>query len=107
MIEKNKRAKAIDALNQKIEQARVAFKNKRLEIQKHEKSTTSIEPTIIEINKLLESFGFSSVSLAKADKANLYKLIRADGTDAKETLSEGERTFITFLYFYHLLNGSE
>ncbi|MFH0083694.1 AAA family ATPase, partial [Pseudomonas aeruginosa] len=29
------------------------------------------------------------------------------GMDAKETLSEGERTFVTFLYFYHLLKGSD
>src|SRR5690606_21497986 len=27
-------------------------------------------------------------------------------SDAKQTLSEGERTFVTFLYFYHLLKGS-
>jgi wobble nucleotide-excising tRNase len=33
--------------------------------------------------------------------------VRPDGSDAKTTVSEGERTFITFLYFYHLLNGSE
>jgi wobble nucleotide-excising tRNase len=26
--------------------------------------------------------------------------------DAKETLSEGDRSFVTFLYFYHLLKGS-
>jgi len=36
-----------------------------------------------------------------------YKLIRPDGIEAKETLSEGEKTFVTFLYFYHLLQGSE
>jgi len=33
--------------------------------------------------------------------------VRLDGTDAKATLSEGEKTFVTFLYFYHLLKGSE
>lgn len=33
-------------------------------------------------------------------------MVRPDGTDAKATLSEGERTFISFLYFYHLLKGS-
>jgi wobble nucleotide-excising tRNase len=34
-------------------------------------------------------------------------LIRADGSEAKHTLSEGEKTFVTFLYFYHLLKGSD
>jgi wobble nucleotide-excising tRNase len=33
-------------------------------------------------------------------------LCRADGSDAQGTLSEGERGFITFLYFFHLLKGS-
>jgi wobble nucleotide-excising tRNase len=31
---------------------------------------------------------------------------RNDGSDARETLSEGERSFVTFLYFFHLLKGS-
>lgn len=39
-------------------------------------------------------------------KGNFYRLCRKDGTDAQETLSEGERSFITFLYFFHLLKGS-
>lgn len=42
-----------------------------------------------------------------ADNGISYKLIRADGADAKETLSEGEKNFVTFLYFYHLLKGSD
>ena len=32
--------------------------------------------------------------------------MRADGSHAKDTLSEGEKTFVTFLYFFHLLKGS-
>ncbi|MFB7159716.1 AAA family ATPase, partial [Lysinibacillus sp. NPDC056232] len=35
-----------------------------------------------------------------------YKIIRENGGDVKDTLSEGEKTFITFLYFYQLLKGS-
>jgi wobble nucleotide-excising tRNase len=34
-------------------------------------------------------------------------LIRSDASDARQTLSEGEKSFVTFLYFYHLLKGSE
>ena len=43
--------------------------------------------------------------MAKADNGKSYKLIRKDNSDAKESLSEGEKTFVTFLYFYHLLKG--
>lgn len=36
---------------------------------------------------------------------NTYEVIRPDGSIA-EKLSEGERNFIAFLYFYHLVRGS-
>lgn len=78
---------------------------KDLAIQELEKDTTSIQPTIDEINALLASFGFSGFSLAKAGSGS-YKLVRRDGSDAKHSLSEGEKTFVTFLYFYHLLKGA-
>lgn len=99
--------KAIDALNVKLTQASADKSKKQSEIRGLEKNTTSIQPTIDGINSLLKSFGFRSFSLAKSEKPSHYKIVRADGTIAKETLSEGEKTFITFLYFYHLLKGSE
>eukprot|EP01034_Spumella_vulgaris_P037182 gene37182-45868_t len=80
---------------------------KAKEIKELEKSATSIEPTIEGINGLLKSFGFRNFTIAKADDGAFYKLVRADGSDAKDSLSEGERSFVTFLYFFHLLKGSE
>lgn len=76
-------------------------------IRELEKQTTSVKPTIDAINSLLASFGFLGFSLAMAGPGTSYKLIREDKSDAKETLSEGEKTFVTFLYFYHLLKGSD
>ena len=43
--------------------------------------------------------GFRSFSLSLAEDKISYKIIRSDGSDAKNTLSEGEKSFITFLYF--------
>lgn len=80
---------------------------KAAEIRVLEKQTTSVQPTIDDINALLSSFGFQGFKLAKAANGTSYKLVRSDGSDAKATLSEGEKTFVTFLYFYHLLKGSE
>lgn len=97
---------AISALQQKIKAQDGLIAAKKAEIAAFEKETTSIQPTIDGINRLLKSFGFRGFELAKSGNERCYKLIRADGTDAKETLSEGERTFVTFLYFYHLLKGS-
>jgi wobble nucleotide-excising tRNase len=98
--------KAIGAMTEQIASATKDKTAKTAEIQALEKETTSIQPTIDGINTLLSSFGFQGFSLAKADNGMSYKLVRPDGTDAKETLSEGEKTFVTFLYFYHLLKGS-
>jgi wobble nucleotide-excising tRNase len=99
-------SKAIEEITDKIASATKDKLEKSSEIRILEKETTSIQPTIDCINPLLKSFGFQWFSLAKSTKENCYKLIRMDGTDARETLSEGEKSFITFLYFYHLLKGS-
>lgn len=67
---------------------------------------TSVLPSIHEINTLLKSFGFTNFQLAESDEQGNYKIVRENGEEANETLSEGEKTFITFLYFYQLINGS-
>lgn len=98
--------KAITNLRLQIRTKETEKRAKEQEIAKLERDVTSIRPTIDAINGLLKSFGFNGFSLAQADGRLCYKLVRDDGTDAKETLSEGEKTFITFIYFYHLLKGS-
>lgn len=98
---------AINRLGIQIQEAVALREAKAKEIKKLEKAATSIEPTIDGINGLLKSFGFRNFTIAKADDGPFYKLVRNDGSDAKDSLSEGERSFVTFLYFFHLLKGSE
>lgn len=98
-----KARKSIDDQSKRVQKA---YSEKITELRQLEKGITSIQPTIDTINSLLLSFGFRGFSLAKAGEEENYKIVRADGSDAKESLSEGEKTFITFLYFYHLLKGS-
>lgn len=97
---------AIGALGKGIADKQVEKAIKIGEIATLEKNITSIQPTVDEINTLLSSFGFIGFSIAKSQKDGYYSIVRPDGTEAKETLSEGERSFVTFLYFYHLLKGS-
>lgn len=99
--------KAITAMTSEITATTTAKLKKEGEIRELERQITSIQPTIDGINGLFSSFGFQGFKLAKAASGNSYKLVRSDGSDAKATLSEGEKTFVTFLYFYHLLKGSE
>lgn len=104
--EKWRLEKAILGITTSLDKANEDLVNIQNEIDKIEMSLTSVKPTVIAINKILKNFGFRSFSLDPACTGNSYRLIRADGTEAKATLSEGEKTFVTFLYFYHLLKGS-
>jgi wobble nucleotide-excising tRNase len=99
-------SKAIAGISASLEKANLDISMADAEIARIEASLTSVKPTVIAINKILKDFGFRSFSLDTACTDNSYRLIRSDGTDAKATLSEGEKTFVTFLYFYHLVRGS-
>ncbi|WRB69518.1 AAA family ATPase [Helicobacter pylori] len=76
------------------------------EIRELEKTMVSIKPIVNEINALLKGYGFTNFSLACAEDEKSYRIQREDGQLVGETLSEGEVTFITFLYYYHLTKGS-
>lgn len=63
--------------------------------------------TVDSVNMLLRDSGFQGFSIReKTDTPNVYEVVRPDGSIA-ENLSEGERNFIAFLYFYHQVKGSE
>ena len=85
--------KAITAITGQITTATANKTKKATEIRELEKQTTSVQPTIDGINALLASFGFQCFSLSKTTTGSSYKLVRADGSDAKKTLSEGEESF--------------
>ncbi|SCM12279.1 AAA family ATPase [Bacillus wiedmannii] len=76
------------------------------DLLRYQEQVTSVEYSVSEINKILISFGFSNFKLAASTEKGFYTIVRENGEDVKDTLSEGEKTFITFLYFYQLLNGS-
>lgn len=57
-------------------------------------------PTVEQINELLSSLGFFNFELVPDSTRNNYHLVRENGEDASSSLSEGEKTFIAFLYFY-------
>ena len=69
------------------------------------RQTVSTQAAIESINLILQDTGFHSILLReKADVQNTYEVIRPDGSPANR-LSEGERNFIAFLYFYHLVRS--
>ncbi len=97
---------AINSLNKQIFTRQTEKNEKDGELRELEKQVTSIQPTLDGINGLLSSFGFKSFSLAKGEDGKTYQIVRENGSEAQNTLSEGEKNFVTFLYFYYLLKGS-
>ena len=86
-------------------------KNKKDEldnlIKEATKNITSVQPAIDSINKVLRFYGCTNFKIVESKtNPNHYQIEREDGTRAETTLSEGESTFITFLYFMELANGS-
>jgi wobble nucleotide-excising tRNase len=76
------------------------------QVRELERQSTSIQPTKDAINSLLQAFGFHSFLIEVVDDRGHYRISRQNGEDASRTLSEGEKTFITFLYFYSLIKGA-
>lgn len=104
--EKDKLYKMKRGITQAKEKGEKAIQEYEKKIKEKENCITSVVPTVNEINKILTSFGFNGFRLKQAIENGYYKIIRNDGQDVNETLSEGEYRFITFLYFYQLLKGS-
>jgi len=98
--------KAIDEINKQIVEKNRKIEDIKIEISELEKKIKSVKPTVDSINTLLERFGFRGFKLDTTEDEKHYRVIREDGKSAKETLSEGERNFIVFLYFYHLIQGA-
>lgn len=88
---------------------RDSFKNKIKDcdeiIRDFRTKVACIDNAVDEINKILAGFGFNGFKIEKKDDM-FYKLIRPDGSEVQETLSEGEHRFITFLYYYQLVKGT-
>ena len=79
----------------------------KLSIIEKGKTITSVQPTIDEINRSLKAYGFTNFSIQPAEGfENQYCILRDDGSLAKDTLSEGEETFLTFLYFMQWTKGA-
>jgi wobble nucleotide-excising tRNase len=96
-----------ESIEGQIVSATADIRAKELRLRELQARVTSSKPIIDRINRLLDSVGFHSFSLAESTAVqDGYSLVRSNGDVATETLSEGERTFITFLYFAQSLQGS-
>lgn len=78
------------------------LENLRGELERCKAKLNSTRPVMNEVNGTLKGLGFSSFALEPfGDEDRFYRIVRKDGSLAGDTLSEGEKTLVSFLYFYH------
>lgn len=104
---KKKLEDEIAALKAEIREAVAQKRGLEIDIKNLQATLTSVIPTKDLINEWLEEFGFTGFRLEVGSDEHSYGLVRNDGTPVNKTLSEGEKNFVTFLYFYALLKGSQ
>ena len=83
-----------------------SYLDKDAEIKAESGNTVNTDEAFESMNAMLKDSGFQGFSLRKKPGVkNRYEVVR-DGNKPVKRLSEGERNFIAFLYFYHLVKGS-
>lgn len=99
--------KAANGIKQKRDSRKAEIDKLEACVIEKGKNITSVQPTIDEINRSLKAYGFTNFEIHPAEGIeNHYCIKREDGTLATDTLSEGEETFLTFLYFMQWTKGS-
>lgn len=89
------------------------IKNSQSLIEAKRKDTANTDTAKDEINEILKSTGFHGFEIDKKDETEnnvpRYYLKRhnEEENDVFSTLSEGEKNFIAFLYFYWLCKGTD
>ena len=107
ITDKNDHEKEIKALDARIDERDAEIEKLSKEIDELSSKVANVTEVVAAINKMLNAFGFSGFELVIDPNDNgYYRIVRENNTDATETLSEGERNFVAFLYFYHFVKGS-
>ncbi len=99
--------KEVDGLEAEIKKHTETLEDIKVALISLRKNTVETETAKDSINNMLRDSGMQGFSLQpKRGVDHVYEVRRPDGTIA-DNLSEGEKNFIAFLYFYHLVYGSD
>lgn len=106
--EKQRLEPKIAGLGRSLDKTDEELKDIDAKIQALEARMVSSSHAINRINQLLLNTGFSSFKLQPSEGVkDGYTMVREGGVVERGSLSEGERTFLTFLYFYHLVEDTK
>lgn len=99
--------KAIAGVRKELSDVERRIGSQREIISEQQKNTQNIEEAIAHINSTLLELGIDTFHIAKHSDI-LYKVVRNDqDEDTFQSLSEGEKMIISFLYFRELCEGKE
>lgn len=94
--------KARKNIENKILCAQAKLENLENEAKELGGKISSTKHVMEEVNGTLQALGFSNFHLAEFGEGDsYYKVVRSGGDLAGPTLSEGEKTLVSFLYFFH------
>lgn len=93
-------------LRAEIEQVDTSIRKLEADKEMVLRNSVNIRESVEKINGELAALGIDGFRLQQSETANQYSIVRTDGNAAGETLSEGERTMITLLYFLQLVEGA-
>ena len=99
--------KAIEGLNTKIRNTEIEKSKQNQILSELRSSVSSIDRTLNFMQMTMSSIGFTNFKIIASDDKKGFRVVRNDGSCVENTLSEGEYGFISFLYFYYLIIGSE
>lgn len=98
----------LDKLREQYKQKKEAITKQQEIIIKQRQQTTNVDTSIQNIKKTLISVGVDDFHIDKVNSTEArYKIVRKNGSteNVYESLSEGEKTLITFLYFLEQCKG--
>jgi wobble nucleotide-excising tRNase len=98
----------IERLSSNLSKAKEDSDALQVDIGRLNQQTVNTTAAKDSINTLLKAAGFQGFRLREKTGAQyVYELIRETDEKVAKGLSEGERHFIAFLYFYHMVVGSQ
>lgn len=104
----SRKQKVITELRTKIAESEQEDNLAKPKIDDLQKSISNTRDVAVKINELLKAMSFHRFTLSSAgESSGGYRIVREDGTPAFDSLSEGEKSFICFAYFWESLFGSE
>lgn len=92
-------------LERSVQALKVQIARLNEELKEMRSGLGGIEPTVNAINQKLASYGFEGFFLKVSATPGFIEVVRPSGESAVASLSEGEKNFVTLLYFMECLNG--